>query len=97
MSIKSLLKLPVVGYDSEEAFVNDLNAMMELAKKQQGFISAHIWKSESETDPPMYLVESEWETRADMAAMEHHPEHDDVMSHYPHEPIHLRMVPWVAS
>jgi hypothetical protein len=27
--------------------------------------------------------------------MEHHPEHEEVMSGYPHEPVHLRMVPWV--
>jgi heme-degrading monooxygenase HmoA len=94
MSIRSLLKLPVVGYSSEEEFMKDLNDMTELAKKMPGFMSVEIWKSESETDPPVYLVESEWETREAMSAMEHHPEHEEVMSNYPHEPIHLRLVPW---
>jgi heme-degrading monooxygenase HmoA len=84
-----------VGYSSEEEFLKDINAMTELAKKQPGFIRSEVWKSQTETDPAVYLVESEWETREDMAAMEHHPEHEEVMSNYPHEPIHLRMVPWV--
>lgn len=97
MAIKSLLKLPVVGYDSEEAFLRDLNIMLVLAKKQPGFISAEIWKSVNEQGQLLYLVESEWESRADMAAMEHHPEHDEVMSSYPHEPIHLRLVPWTPT
>ena len=95
MAIRSLLKLPMVGYATEEEFMKEMDAMVELAKKQPGFISVEIWKSREITDPPTYLVESEWETREDMAAMEHHPEHDEVMSHYPHEPIHLRMVNWV--
>jgi heme-degrading monooxygenase HmoA len=95
MAIRSLLKLPVVGYSSEEEFLKDLDAMTEIAKKQKGFISVEIWKSETEKDPPVYLVESEWETREDMSAMEHNSEHEEVMSSYPHEPIHLRVVPWV--
>jgi len=95
VSITSLLKLPVVGYASEEEFLKDLNDMTDLAKKQKGFIRVDIWKSYGDVDPPVYLVESEWETREDMSAMEHHPEHEEVMSGYPHEPIHLRMVPWV--
>lgn len=96
MAIKSLLKLPVVGYPSEAAFLQDLNAMMALAKKQPGFINVQVWKSHTDTDPVVYMVESEWETREDMAAMEHNPEHDEVMSSYPHQPIHLRLVPWLA-
>ena len=96
MAIRSLLKLPVVGYASEADFLKDIDAMLELAKKQKGFISAEVWKSHAETNPVVYMVESEWETREDMAAMEHHPEHDEVMSGYPHAPIHLRVVPWQA-
>ena len=95
MAIRSLLKLPMVGYASEEAFLKDLNAMTDVAKKQKGFISVEIWKSQTDTDPPVYLVESEWETREDMSAMEHQSDHEEVMSGYPHEPIHLRVVDWV--
>jgi heme-degrading monooxygenase HmoA len=95
MGIRSLLKLPVVGYSSEEEFLKDLDAMTDLAKGMKGFISCEIWKSQTDTDPAVYLVESEWETREDMSAMEHHAEHEEVMSNYPHEPIHLRLVPWV--
>jgi heme-degrading monooxygenase HmoA len=95
MGIRSLLKLPVVGYSSEEEFLKDLDAMTDLAKGMKGFISCEIWKSQTDTDPTVYLVESEWETREDMSAMEHHAEHEEVMSNYPHEPIHLRLVPWV--
>ena len=96
MAIKSLLKLPVVGYESEEAFLRDIHSMLALAKKQKGFISAEVWKS-IEDGQPVYMVESEWATRADMSAMEHHPEHDEVMSTYPHQPIHLRLAPWVQG
>ncbi len=96
MAIRSLLKLPVVGYASEADFLKDIEAMLALAKQQQGFISVEVWKSHLDTDPIVYMVESEWETRADMAAMENHPEHDEVMSGYPHAPIHLRLVPWEA-
>jgi heme-degrading monooxygenase HmoA len=96
MGIRSLLKLPVVGYSSEEEFLKDLNAMTEVARKMKGFMSVEIWKSQTDTDPPVYLVESEWETREDMSAMEHQSDHEEVMSNYPiHEPIHLRLVPWV--
>ena len=96
MAIRSLLKLPVVGYATEEEFLNDLNAMTDLAKTQPGFVSVEIWKSTTDTDPAVYLVESEWETREAMSAMEHHAEHEEVMTGYPiHEPIHLRVVPWV--
>jgi len=95
MAIRSLLKLPVVGYSSEEEFLKDIEAMTDVAKKQKGFISVEVWKSETEKDPQVYLVESVWETREDMAAMEHNSEHEEVMSNYPHEPIHLRVVDWV--
>ena len=97
MSIRSLLKLPVVGYESEAAFVNDLNEMMALAKQQPGFISVQIWKSHTDKDPIVYMVESEWESKDAMSAMEHHDVHEEVMSSYPHQPIHLRLVPWQAS
>ena len=94
MAIRSLLKLPVVGYASEADFLKDIEAMLALAKQQKGFISVEVWKSHLDTDPIVYMVESEWETRADMDAMENQPEHDEVMSGYPHSPIHLRLVPW---
>ena len=86
MAIRSLLKLPVVGYASEADFLKNIDAMVALAKQQQGFISVEVWKSHTDTDPLVYLVESEWETRADMAAMENHPEHDEVMSQLPPRP-----------
>ena|SRR5579871_1774612 len=98
MAITSLLKLPVVGYESEEAFVKDLDAMMEVAKKQPGFISAQIWKSPTDTNPLVYMVESEWESKAHMALMEHQADHQKVMDAYPlaKEIVHLRLVPWGA-
>lgn len=95
MAIRSLLKLPVVGYDSEEEFLKSMHAMLELAKQQPGFISAEIWKSVDAAEHPTYLVESEWGSREAMTAMEHHLEHEEVMSSYPHTPVHLRLVPWV--
>jgi heme-degrading monooxygenase HmoA len=95
MAIRSLLKLPVVGYESEEAFLKDLRDMVELARKQPGFISVEVWKAPDLTDPVTYLVESEWETRVAMSAMEHHPDHDEMMARYPHKPVHLRLVPWI--
>ena len=96
MAIKSLLKLPVVGYSSEEAFLTDLDAMLEVAKKQPGFISAQIWKSHTDDDPIVYMVESEWESKAHMALMEHNPNHQKVMDAYPLATTieHLRLVPW---
>mgnify|MGYP001596255917 CR=1 FL=1 len=43
-------------------------------------------------------MESEWETREAMSAMEHHAEHEVVMHGYPlKEPVHLRVVPWVRG
>ena len=98
MAIRSLLKLPVVGYESEDAFLKDLDAMLEVAKKQPGFISVQIWKSHTDTDPLVYMVESEWEQKIYMAAMEHHADHEKIMEKYPlAETIeHLRLVPWQA-
>ena len=96
MAIKSLLKLPVVGYDSEEDFLKDMDAMVEVAKGQPGFISVQIWKSHTDTDPPVYLVESEWEQKIHMAQMEHQVDHEKIMDKYPLAKTveHLRLVPW---
>lgn len=98
MAITSLIKLPVVGYESEEAFLHDLNAMMKLAEGQPGFIRAQVWKSPTDENPLVYMVESEWESKAHMALMEHHPEHQPVMDGYPlaKEIVHLRLVPWTG-
>ena len=98
MAITSLLKLPVVGYESEAAFVKDLDAMMEVAKKQPGFISAKVWKSPEDTDPLVYMVESNWESKAHMALMEHQHDHEAIMDAYPLAKTieHLRLVPWGA-
>ncbi|GEM_PF-3861505 len=98
MAIRSLLKLPIVGYADEAAFLKDIDAMVDLAKKSPGYISCELWRSLDRDGEVVYLVESEWETREAMSAMEHHPDHDAVMKGYPiHEPTHLRVVPWVRG
>ena len=96
VAIKSLLKLPVVGYDSEEDFLKDMDAMVEIAKGQPGFISVQIWKSHTDSDPLVYLVESEWEQKVYMAQMEHQADHEKIMDKYPLAKTveHLRLVPW---
>ncbi|MSQ23564.1 MAG: hypothetical protein EXR58_03285 [Chloroflexi bacterium] len=98
MAIRSLLKLPVVGYESEAAFLNDLDAMLVIAKGQPGFISVQIWKSHTDTDPLVYMVESEWEEKADMAGMEHQADHEKIMDKYPLAKTitHDRLVRWEA-
>ncbi len=95
MAIRSLLKLPLEGYASEAEMQKDLDAMVALAKKQPGFISVEIWRSHNDKEPVTFLVESVWETREDMAAMEHRDELEEVLSNYPPEPVHLRVVDWV--
>jgi len=98
MAIRSLLKLPVVGYANETAFLKDIDDMVALAKKQPGYLSCQIWRSLDRDGQPVYLVESEWETREAMSAMEHHADHEAVMDRYPDkEPVHLRVVPWVRG
>ena len=79
MTVLVYLRLPMKK-DAFPEFNKALKDMMELAQKQPGFISAEVFRlQDDETD---FLVLSEWESKEQSNAFEHHATHEDVMDKY---------------
>ena len=79
MPVLVYLRLPMKK-DAFPEFQKHLDEMMELAEKQPGFISAEVFQLQGdETD---FLILSEWESREQSNAFEHHMEHEDIMDKY---------------
>lgn len=76
MSYLIYLQLPFHEPDLSEAGV-DLQAMEQLARKQQGYVWHQVLRDRA--DPTTVVVLSEWESRDHYRAFEHHPEHEQIM------------------
>ena len=61
-------------------FHKDLQEMMDLAKKQPGFISAEVFQPQGKDN--VFLVLSQWESRDQSSVFEHVDEHEDIMDKY---------------
>lgn len=58
-----------------DAFEQDMDVVMELAKKQPGYLWAHWGRSSVDG---RYFVLSEWESYDEMKAFEHESAHEDL-------------------